>query len=169
MKDISFAFDSRDGRRVVVGLDTKGTCIGSSSPKEDAMPLPHRRAGDTSRIRSLSSDRRRPFRAMDEGEDPVEFIRELIGQLEPEELERLGSGDRRRTARDEPPPFPGRPNPGGEMDPIFDKYWRRPGEDRKHAADRRRFAHDEHLDRHKDAKHDFEMRFPGTLGIRVMG
>ncbi len=41
------------------------------------------------------ADRRRPFRAMDEGEDPVEFIRELIGELDPEELERLGSGDRR--------------------------------------------------------------------------
>lgn len=39
-------------------------------------------------------------------------------------------GDRRRTARDEPPPFAGRPRPGGSTDPM--------SADRRRAEDRRR-------------------------------
>jgi hypothetical protein len=149
-----------------LGFDEATSTEMIDSYKEDEMPLPHRRAGDTSRIRSLSADRRRPFRAMDEGEDPVEFIRELIGQLEPEELERLG-GDRRR-ARDESH-FSGAPQPGGEMDPL-DKY-RQPGETRAHAQDRRRHAYDQLSDSRasRDARDDFARRFPSAAGIKIMG
>ncbi len=77
------------------------------------------------------------------------------------------------TASDQPD-FSGKTNimPGmsaPEDDPL--KRWRQPGEDRRHAADRRRFAHDQMNNSHaaQDAKLDFERRFPSTAGIKIMG
>jgi hypothetical protein len=151
--------------------------IASPHEEEFEMPQTYRRPGDTSRIRSLSADRRR-LRAQDANEDPVEYVAALMSEMSPEELgelkEMIGSGDRRR-ASDEPPPFPGMPRPGGSMvgseegDPLA--RWRQPGEDRRHAADRRRLAHDQMSNSHaaQDAKVDFERRFPSAGKIRLMG
>ncbi|SRR6266851_7667752 len=158
-----------------LGLDERLIEDISTSTEYEPMPYPHRRAGDTSRIRSLGADRRR-LRAQDEGEDPIDYVAALMSEMSPEELgelkERIGS-DRRRRATDEPPPFPGRPVPGHgpieeEDDPL--KRWRQPGEDRKHAADRRRYAHDQMNNSHatQDANIDFERRFPSAAKIRFM-
>jgi hypothetical protein len=79
----------------------------------------------------------------------------------------------RRSAADNPPDFPGMPRTGGSMVPAGRELdaidrWRRPGEDRKHAADRRRHAYDSMNDRYKDAEHDFFSRFPGARSIRTI-
>src|SRR5216684_6106286 len=151
-----------------LGLDERLIEDISTSTEYEPMPYPHRRAGDTSRIRSLGADRRR-LRAQDEGEDPIDYVAALMSEMSPEELgelkERLSS-DRRR-ASDQPEPFSGRPVAGGSMDPIDDDplaRWRQPGEDRRHAADRRRFAHDELRNSYatQDARIDFERRFPSA-------
>jgi hypothetical protein len=148
-----------------LGFDEATSTEMLSSYKENDMPNYDRRR--------TGADRRR-LRAMDENEDPVEYLREMLQGLEPEEAQALIeslSGDRRRRASDEPEPFPGRPNPGGSQDPIFDKYWRKPGEDRRRAEDRRRFAHDAASGSRasRDAADDFRRRFPSTVGIRIMG
>ena len=150
-----------------LGLDERIVDDISTSTEYETMPYPHRRAGDTSRIRSLGADRRR-LRAQDEGEDPVEYLRELIQGLDPEDAQALiqSLGGDRRLGRDQPPPFPGRPNPGGEMDPLA--RWREPGETRQHAADRRRYAHDEASDRHGYGRKGFLERFPGAAHIKTM-
>ena len=221
MKDIGCTFQTRDGRRIVLGLDAKGTCAGPTTPEEEPamptpfkrgmqiaaevmlrtalrkkfgtparlaaelgldektineiqssteseMPLPHRRPGDTSPIRSL--------RAKDQSENVIDYLAEILGQLDEDQQAELSerlAGDRggrsslmRRSAADNPPDFPGRPG-GRELEAI--DRWRRPGEDRRHAADRRRFAHDEMNDRYKDGQADFERRFPGARHITIMG
>jgi hypothetical protein len=154
--------------RNVLGMDER-TLDDLTKEETDFMPYDRRRT---------SADRRRPFRAMDENEDPTEYLRELIQGLEPEEAQALIeslSGDRRRTARDNPPEFEGMPRTGGSMvgekDEVFDKHWRRPGESRQAADARRRFAHDQASGSRasRDAADDFRRRFPSAAGIRVMG
>jgi hypothetical protein len=154
-------------RNMLRSLGMDGRTIDElTKPEETDMPYDNRRR--------TGADRRR-LRAQDANEDPVEYVAALMSEMSPEELgelkEMIGSGDRRR-ASDQPPPFPGRPNPGGTMEPEEDplKRWRQPGEDRRHAADRRRFAHDSASGSRaaQDAKYDFERRFPSAARIRVM-
>jgi hypothetical protein len=131
-----------------------------SSSKENEMPNFDRRRTGADRCRASDAD-----------EGRVEAVLEMLSEMSDEEkqqvIEALSGGDRRR-ANDDPLPFEGMPRAGGTMVDAIDR-WRRPGEDRKHAADRRRFAHDEYLDRHKDGRDDFNRRFPGTAAIKLMG
>jgi hypothetical protein len=148
-----------------LGFDESSAAEYIDSLKENAMPSHDRRR--------TTADRRRAARdggQMGE-ESPVETVIALLSEMSDEEkaevIEALGGGDRRR-ARDQPPPFPGRPNTGGELDPL-DKY-RQPGETRQHAQDRRRHAYDMMSTSRdaRDARDDFDRRFPSAAGIRVL-
>lgn len=111
-----------------------------------------------------SEDRRR---ARDDGRYPVE-LRDIDDPGAIGEVARLRAGDRRR-AVDEPPPFYGRPRPGGTID-YADRG----------AADRRRHAMDAALRVRVDtvgvqpsasqrrASASFAARFPSAARIRVL-
>jgi hypothetical protein len=57
-----------------------------------------------------------------DADDPDTALREfLAGRLDDDEIEKavaLAAKDRASLAKDNPPPFSGRPNPGSKMDPI---------------------------------------------------
>jgi hypothetical protein len=74
---------------------------------------------------------------VDEHEELLDFFRELADSGDLEQWAAGTVGDRTRQARDNPPPFPGRPNPGGEMDPMEARDRRR-----RQAEDRAALAFD---------------------------
>jgi hypothetical protein len=103
-------------------------------------------------------------------------IEELLAQLAgvAEDWRRKRASDRRRTARDDPPPFSGRPETGGTMTGGRDDNlvpsagsgaWRdRGGSGEAEDRGRRRYAHDSGgviIDR------DFLERFPEAARIRM--
>ena len=134
-----------------LGFDEATSTQMLDSYKENEMPNYDRRR--------TGADRRRPARDGGQmGEDPVETVIVLLSEMSDEQkaevIDALGGGDRRRAS-----------------DPIFDKHWRRSGEDRRRAEDRRRFAHDQASGSRdsRNASEDFALRFPGVRNIRVMG
>jgi hypothetical protein len=94
--------------------------------------------GDSRGLRRAARDERElgEFRQIDENHEPLPTYME----------DKLRGRDTRRMGRDEPPAFPGRPNPGGSMNPLE-------GEDR-----RRSLAHDA-------APNSFESMFPDAARI----
>jgi hypothetical protein len=69
-RDIAFAFDSKDGRRVEVGLDVKGVCVGPSSPS-----LRRSNPMNSSRMQRI---------AQDQEIDPLDIVRMLLSAMEPD-------------------------------------------------------------------------------------
>jgi hypothetical protein len=114
MKDIAFAFDSIDGRRVEIGLDVKGYCLGPSRS-------PLRRSTNMSRLTRMAQDQLT-------SDDAIGLVRILLTGLPSDEAAAFrdqlaellnGNGEPEPAPNgDEPPPFRGRPRPGGSMDRL---------------------------------------------------
>jgi hypothetical protein len=106
-KDIAFAFDSISGRRVEVGLDVKGVCVGSSSAP--------RRSTNMSRLARDQLD----------SNDVLSLFKILLSGIAPEERDAFkdqlldflddGNGGEPEPAAG-PRAFEGRPRPGGSTD-----------------------------------------------------
>ena len=104
-------------------------------------------------------------------EDAAELldrIDELLGDYQPAEdrggihqpAYRAVGRDRHRHGRDEPPPFPGRPRPGGEMDPMLRR-------DQLDAEDRGRRRHAEDAAAALPFGQHFDDLFPAGRGQRA--
>jgi hypothetical protein len=131
-----------------------------------------RRATDSRRARDMIGD----MNVL----DAIESLMSELTEEEAAELQERMAGDRggrrdllRRSASDDPADFPGMPRTGGTMvpagrEPDAIDRWRRPGEDRRHAQDRRQHAYDELSDRHGYGRKGFLERFPGAAHIKVM-
>jgi|SRR5579862_7719956 len=127
----------------------------------DTMPRPRRWARDQfdpNSVRTLCDDIERLTDSLPEDRAAELFheLHQVMQAFTDTEDQRRRADDRRRRGYDEPPPFPGRPRPGGEMDPITTPIEDRRVEARRHASDSRRLA----LDAAGDA--DFYRRFPGA-------
>lgn len=159
---------------------------------------PDRRIAERASRYGMAFDARRRGLARDQGDDPFEALIEFLEtRLSPEDLDEVGTilaryedsavanhGDRRRYGRDEPPPFPGRPMPGGRIDPTDrlsqaglvndpnrpydtegqDRARRRAAEDarRRHAQDGMAFD-----GRGQVSRSGFDARFPSAAKIGV--
>jgi hypothetical protein len=150
-----------------LGFDEQSASEYIDSWKETDMPNYDRRRTPAGR---RATDGRRA-RDMLGDMSPIDAIESLMSELEPEEqeelLDRLGS-DRRRLGRDQPPPFPGRPNPGGGMDPLDNMGTTYRTE--RQAADRARrqgrHAHDAMPLGYREQR-EFDERFPSAKHIRT--
>jgi hypothetical protein len=144
-----------------------------AGPTEKEFDMPNYHYANT---HHSGADRRRA-RDQAEGENIVDYIVELLRDLDEEqsaELQARLAGDRggrrdlmRRSARDEPEPFSGRPRPGGSMDPLDNVGTT--NREMMQARDRARrlgHAHDAAPLSYREER-EFDARFPSAKHIRL--